>query len=356
MRSVVRRLTPLETERLMGFPDDYLKIDGDATPDGPRYKGCGNSWGVNSAAWVTGRIHHWDLAHGGRGIRTYATVCSGVEAQTLALKAERIDAKAVFFSEIEKFPCRVLAHHYPEVPNLGDMTEIFYDKLNGVITNGKTSINYDGHLDLFSGGTPCQDVSVAGKRRGMQEGSGTRSSLAFAFVRLCDELRPQWILWENVPGVLSSNGGADFRLFLGQIGKLGYSVAYRTLDVQFTRVDEFPRAIPQRRRRVWVVGHLGADWTAPCEVLFEPAGVRGDSAPVRRTGEGFTRTPRAGLEGADRGMGVGGAQGGEVDPLAPAPLAPQVADEVTADEDDPFAAPKEGRCPATREGDDPFAR
>ena len=185
MRSVVRRLTPLETERLMGFPDDYLKIDGDATPDGPRYKGCGNSWGVNSAAWVTGRIHHWDLAHGGRGIRTYATVCSGVEAQTLALKAERIDAKGVFFSEIEKFPCRVLAHHYPEVPNLGDMTEIFYDKLNGVITNGKTSINYDGHLDLFSGGTPCQDVSVAGKRRGMQEGSGTRSSLAFAFVRLC---------------------------------------------------------------------------------------------------------------------------------------------------------------------------
>ena len=95
MRSVVRRLTPLETERLMGFPDDYLKIDGDATPDGPRYKGCGNSWSVNSAAWVTGRIHRWDLAHGGNGIRTYATVCSGVEAQTLALKAEGIDARLI---------------------------------------------------------------------------------------------------------------------------------------------------------------------------------------------------------------------------------------------------------------------
>lgn len=286
MNSVVRRLTPLECERLMGFPDNYLRIDGDKTPDGPRYKGCGNSWGVNAAAWVTGRIHRYDLSHGGDGIRTYATVCSGVEAQSLALKAEGIGAKGVFFSEIEKFPCRVLAHHYPDIPNLGDMTAIYYDKTKGVITNGTTNVEYAGDLDLFSGGTPCQDVSVAGKRRGMQEGSGTRSSLAFAFVRLCDELRPKWVLWENVPGVLSSNGGADFRLFLGQIGKLGYSVAYRTIDVQFARVDEFPRAIPQRRRRVWVVGHLGADWTAPCEILLS-----------RRACEGILR--RAAARGKD---------------------------------------------------------
>lgn len=298
LRSVTRRLTPLECERLMGFPDGYTAIPG--AKDGPRYKACGNSWAVNSAAWVTGRIDKYDkLLLGGRGIKTYATVCSGVEAQSLALKAEGIDARAVFFSEIEKFPCALLKHHYPEVKNLGDMTKIVYNQEKGVITNGTDDIGFDGQLDLFSGGTPCQDVSVAGKRAGMQAGSGTRSSLAFTFVRLCKELKPRWVLWENVPGVLSSNGGKDFAEFVHQIGELGYSVAYRTLDAQFTRVDEFPLAIPQRRRRVWLVGHLGEDWRIPAEVLFEREGVRGNTAPSRRTGQGFARGARLGLETAD---------------------------------------------------------
>lgn len=190
MKSIVRRLTPLECERLMGFPDDYLDIGdgkGGPTPDSPRYRACGNSWGVNCAAWVTKRIHEWDKAHGGRGITSYATVCSGVEAQSLALKACGIDARGVFFSEIEPFPCRVLATRYPSVPNLGDMTKIAVNDINKnqkEITNGTTRIILDGGLDLFSGGTPCQDFSVAGKRAG--GGARKRNAL----LALLDLARP----------------------------------------------------------------------------------------------------------------------------------------------------------------------
>ena len=146
----------------------------------------------------------------------------------------------------------------------------------------------------------CQDVSVAGKRAGMAEGSGTRSSLAFHFARLCRELQPRWVLWENVPGVLTSNGGRDFAHFVESIGECGYSLAYRTLDAQWVRVDGLPRAVPQRRRRVWLVGHLGDGWRAPAEVLFEPEGVRGDTAPCRVTGQGFAGETGGGAQGADR--------------------------------------------------------
>ena len=650
MNSIVRRLTPLECERLMGFPDNYLDIGGEngkPTPDSARYKACGNSWGVNCAAWVTKRIHDYDLAHGGTGIKTYATACSGVEAQSLAFKALGIDAKGVFFSEIEPFPCRVLATRYPDVPNLGDMTKIEVN--GGTVTNGEASVKMDGGLDLFSGGTPCleagamvltetgyrpietlrpgdmvvthlgrlrkvvaigakdtetvelqavsrppmritpdhkfwsatkrhvthnnrvsieecgwmeaqdnergfvgmdveydidmptipafdkcdrldaielagwyvgdgyvrrwigkskkavilcfndeklakfvckfgnkihavkskpdkngvtkvticntalanwlvlnfgelahsktvpawlvgadedvrnafvrgyletdgcilpngcmafttvskslaygvadilrnacvyesetepkdvicgrivnrrkqyivrknprnnrfhrherwnfvrvrnignkqqnktvyqisveedhsyvsngivsrncQDFSVAGKRAGGERGSGTRSSLMWSYLHLVDGLRPRYIVWENVPGTLSSNGGRDFAQFAAEIAQCGYSVAYRTLDVQYTRVAGvragygwcagigggvgfgFDRAIQQRRRRIWLVGVrlercAGADGGGgglppSAEILFEPAGLRGDSAPRREAGQGL---------------------------------------------------------------------
>ena len=246
---------------------------------------------------------------------TYATVCSGIECMSAAV-APLGGWKPVFFSEIEPFPCSLLKHRYPTVPNLGDMTKITAEKVGEEkwrITNGTDVIELAGRLGCLAGGTPCQDVSVAGKRAGMAEGSGTRSSLAFHFARLCRELQPRWVLWENVPGVLTSNGGRDFAHFVRSIGECGYSLAYRTLDAQWVRVDGLPRAVPQRRRRVWLVGHLGDSWRTPAEVLFEPQGVRGDSPPCRIAGQGFTRETGGGAEGADRPVPTN-SNGGDVMP------------------------------------------
>ena len=251
---------------------------------------------------------------------TYATVCSGIECMSAAVTPLG-GWRPVFFSEIEPFPCSLLAHRYPTVPNLGDMTKITAEMVGDEkwrITNGTDVIELAGRLGVLAGGTPCQDVSVAGKRKGMAEGSGTRSSLAFHFARLCRELQPRWVLWENVPGVLTSNGGRDFAHFVRSIGECGYSLAYRTLDAQYVRVDGLPRAVPQRRRRVWLVGmrtvgHTGDGWRAPAEILFEPQGVRGDTAPRRVTGQGFTRPPQGGAAGADRAVPTN-ANGGDVMP------------------------------------------
>ena len=247
---------------------------------------------------------------------TYATVCSGIECMSAAV-APLGGWKPVFFSEIEPFPCSLLKHRYPTVPNLGDMTKITAERIGDEekwrITNGTDVIELAGRLGCLAGGTPCQDVSVAGKRAGMAEGSGTRSSLAFHFARLCRELQPRWVVWENVPGVLTSNGGRDFAHFIRSIGECGYSLAYRTLDAQWVRVDGLPRAVPQRRRRVWLVGHLGDSWRTPAEVLFEPQGVRGDSPPRRIAGQGFTRETGGGAEGADRPVPTN-SNGGDVMP------------------------------------------
>ena len=181
---LVRRLAPIETCRLMGFPDDYLDVDGADTKDTPRYKACGNSWAVNCAEFVNTRVERALREEGvvkdGDPVR-YATTCSGVEAHSLSVRDGHWQAK--FFSEIEPFPCRVLAHRYPDVPNLGDMT---------VLDGTKYA------LDVFSGGTPCQSLSVAGKRHGMAEGSGTRSSLAFHWLRIAVEAGAKIALWENV--------------------------------------------------------------------------------------------------------------------------------------------------------------
>ena len=246
---------------------------------------------------------------------TYATVCSGIECMSAAV-APLGGWRPVFFSEIEPFPCSLLAHRYPEVPNLGDMTKIKAEKIGEEkwrITNGTDAVELAGRLGCLAGGTPCQDVSVAGKRAGMAEGSGTRSSLAFHFARLCRELQPRWVLWENVPGVLTSNGGRDFAHFVRSIGECGYSVAYRVLDAQYVRVVGLPRGVPQRRRRCWLVGHLGDDWRTPAEVLFEPEGVRGDSPPRRITGKGFAGEAGGGAEGADRPLPTN-SNGGDVMP------------------------------------------
>jgi len=175
----------------------------------------------------------------------YLSVCSGVEAATVAW--HDLGWKPVAFSEIEKFPSEVLAHHYPDVPNLGDITN--YKEWNF----GEKTIN------LVVGGTPCQSFSVAGLRKGLED---PRGNLALIFCGILDKFRPKWFVWENVPGVLSSNKGRDFGSFLTAVGELGYGYGYRVLDAQ-----NF--GVPQRRRRVFVVGHFG-DWRPAAEVLFEP--------------------------------------------------------------------------------------
>ena len=222
----------------------------------------------------------------------YGSVCSGIEAATAAWHS--LGWKPAWFSEIEPFPCKVLKHHYPEVPNLGDMT-----KLN------EHKIYNDESIGLLVGGTPCQSFSIAGLRGGMDD---ERGNLALEYCRILIAKQPKWFVWENVPGVFSSNSGKDFACLLsaftgkeinpeglgsagvieGNVG--GYSVAWRVLDAQYF-------GVPQRRRRVFVVGHLGNDWRPSYAVLFERDSLRRDfekSAKERKgtagTVEGNTGT------------------------------------------------------------------
>lgn len=205
----------------------------------------------------------------------YATVCSGVEAPTLAWQS--LGWQAEWLSEIEPFPSALLGHYY-EAPNLGDMTEL-------------ESRDDLGSIDLLFGGTPCQSFSVAGLRGGMAD---ARGNLALVFCRLVAKLRPAWVVWENVPGVLSSNRGRDFGAILGAMAELGYGFAYRVLDAQYF-------GVPQRRRRVFLVCHLG-DWRRAAEVLFEPESLRRNPAPRREPGQEVTGTVSARTKG---GGGLG---------------------------------------------------
>lgn len=258
---------------------------------------------------------------------TYVSLFSGIEAFSVAAsRIEGVRWRPVFFSEIEPFPCAVLAHHFPNVPNLGDICNIRVDREKGTITNGDTTIPLPRTgIDILAGGSPCQDVSVAGKRAGMSEGSGTRSSLAFEYARLVEELRPRVVLWENVHGVLSSNGGRDFLAFQRSLVERGYSLAYRVLDAQYARVDGFPLAVPQRRRRVWLVGCLGADESVPAQILFERPGVLGDTPPRRAQGQGSASPPGYRIAEHDRvlgGAGWGASVGnGQLNQTAPEPVA-----------------------------------
>jgi DNA (cytosine-5)-methyltransferase 1 len=191
----------------------------------------------------------------------YLSICSGIEAASVAW--HDLQWQAVGVSEIEPFPCAVLQHRFPTVPNFGDMT-----------THANWNIE-PGSVDLVVGGTPCQSFSVAGLRAGMAD---PRGNLALTFLAIVDRLRPEWVVWENVPGVLSSNGGRDFGAFLGALVELGYGFAYRILDAQHF-------GVAQRRRRVFVVANA-TDWRRAATVLLEPEGLRGDPAPRRPSGEG----------------------------------------------------------------------
>ena len=207
----------------------------------------------------------------------YLSVCSGIEAASVAW--HHLEWQPVGFSEIEPFPSAVLAHRFPNVPNLGDMTR--HAEWNLV----------PGSIDLLVGGTPCQSFSVAGLRKGL---SDPRGGLMLTYLEIARSLRPRWIVWENVPGVLSSGSGRDLGAFLGALGELGYGWAYRVLDAQWVRTQRHPRAVPQRRRRIFVVGCLG-DPTAAAQVLFERESVCRDSAPRRASREGAATDAEAGV-------------------------------------------------------------
>jgi DNA (cytosine-5)-methyltransferase 1 len=212
----------------------------------------------------------------------YGSVCSGIEAATAAW--HHMGWEAAFFSEIEKFPCAVLEHHYPDVPLHGDFTTI--------------EKNEYGKIDLLVGGTPCQSFSVAGLRGGLDD---DRGNLALEFCRLAQREQPRWIVWENVPGVLSSNGGRDFGSILGALEDLGYGLAYRVLDAQYF-------GVAQRRRRVFVVGYLG-DWRPAAAVLFERHSMSGHPAPSRKARQEVA-------EAAATGTGGSGGDGGARPDLA----------------------------------------
>jgi DNA (cytosine-5)-methyltransferase 1 len=212
----------------------------------------------------------------------YGSVCSGIEAATQAWHP--IGWRPAFFSEIGPFPSAVLAYHYPDVPNRGDMTK-FKDWP-------------DAAIDLLVGGTPCQSFSVAGLRAGLAD---PRGNLMLTFGAIAGRYRPKWLVWENVPGVLSSDRGRDFGTFLGMLGQLGYGLAYRVLDAQYVRTLGFPFAVPQRRRRVFVVGYLG-DWRRAAAVLFDRESLSGNPPPRREAGQGVAPTIAARTRG---GGGLG---------------------------------------------------
>jgi len=224
----------------------------------------------------------------------YLSVCSGIEAATVAWNP--LGWEPFAFAEIEAFPSAVLKHRYGSnmpgeklsltgVPNLGDI-------------NGYKNWP-DARIDLLVGGTPCQSFSVAGLRKGLED---PRGNLALTFVGIADRYKPEVVVWENVPGVLSQDGGRAFGSILGALAELGYHIAYRILDAQYVRVDGLGRAVPQRRRRVFVVGYSG-NQQHTAEILFERESLQGDTPPCREARKNVVQSLASRARG-DGGLGT----------------------------------------------------
>jgi len=219
----------------------------------------------------------------------YLSVCSGIEAATVAWHP--LGFEAAGFSEIDPFARAVLAHHYPDVPLFGDFTEL--------------KENDYGAIDLLVGGTPCQSFSIAGLRKGFAD---DRGNLALGFIRLAQSAKPRWVVWENVPGVLSIDRGRTFGTFLGALAECGYGFAYRILDAQYF-------GVPQRRRRVFVIGYLG-DWRPAAAVLFERESLQRDITPCRETRQEVAGTFKSRASSGGWGADVDLASSGYMRPVA----------------------------------------
>lgn len=205
----------------------------------------------------------------------YVSLFSGIEAATVAWRP--LGWEPIAFCEIDPFPSAVLKHHYPNVPNLGDITKVDWTP-------------YVGTADIVVGGSPCQSFSIAGKREGLAGASG----LMFEYIRAVRELRPAWFVWENVPGALSSERGGSYRQLLSEMDALGYGLAWRVLDAEFFDV-------PQRRERLFLVGHLGDQRAA--EVLFDEQGLSWDFTSGREKRKALAQAARGGVGDADQGVG-----------------------------------------------------
>jgi DNA (cytosine-5)-methyltransferase 1 len=226
----------------------------------------------------------------------YGDVCTGISAASVAWHP--LGWRSAFFSEIEPFPCEVLRYHYPHTPNLGNML---------TLTNHEKFLN--AKFDILVGGTPCQSFSIAGLRGGL---SDDRGNLALEYCRLLWRKREQgkpvrWFVWENVPGAFSSFSDdtgqsdtetSDFAAILTAFRECGYSCAWRVLDAQYI-------GVPQRRRRIFVVGYFGDDWRPPAAVLFEPESLSGNITKGRKkkqtvAGTLDARVKGGGFPGSDR--------------------------------------------------------
>ncbi|MGP1629958.1 MAG: DNA cytosine methyltransferase [Giesbergeria sp.] len=233
----------------------------------------------------------------------YLSLFSGIEACSVAWAPLGWECVAV--AEIEPWPSRVLAHHYPGVPNLGDVTKVTEEQIAML-----------GRIDVVVFGSPCQDLSVAGKRKGLD---GARSGLFFTAMRIVGWVR-QWCdcrfaLWENVPGAFSSNKGRDFAAVVDAMAGLegtgvppkGWGTEGCALGseamVEWSTLDAQWFGVAQRRRRVFALADFG-DWRNRPPILLEPESVRGDTAPRREAGQDVagtlaSRTRGGGFPGSD---------------------------------------------------------
>ena len=198
----------------------------------------------------------------------YLSLFSGIEAATVAWK--QLGWQCIGVSEIDPFACEVLKQRHPNIPNLGDITKITKEQLHELKKIHTT-------IDLLVGGSPCQSFSIAGLRKGLDD---PRGNLMLEYCRVVEILKPTYFLWENVPGVLSSNEGKDFGTLLQTMAQFGYSLAWRVLDSK-----NF--GVPQRRRRVFLIGCLGKT-TRPFEILFEQESLQGNTQKSRKKRENNT--------------------------------------------------------------------
>lgn len=207
----------------------------------------------------------------------YLSVCSGIEAASVAW--HDMGWTPVGFSEIEPFPCEVLKQRFPNVKNYGDLTRWKEWGLE------------PGSVDVLVGGPPCQAFSVAGLRQGMAD---PRGNLSLVYFGLVNHLKPRWVIYENVPGLLSARGGSDFSALLSALAECGYGFAYRMLDAA-----NF--SLAQRRKRIFLVGFRDAgtgigDWRPPAAVLFDGKSVFGNPPTKSRKGKGVAPPTGEGVD------------------------------------------------------------
>lgn len=229
----------------------------------------------------------------------YVSLFSGIEAATVAWL--KLGWEPLAFAEIDPFACAVLANRFPDVPNLGNVIDIDWSRF----------YEQHGNIDILIGGSPCQNFSIAGDRLGLL---GTESRLMYEYIRAIRELvrasdggSPRYVIWENVPGALSSGSkgakGEDFRCLLEALDECGFGISWRVLDSQFARVYDrsipgFRGPVPQRRRRIYLVGSLGTDGSA--EILFERGSMSGDYPTGRAARKAVTEYAGECAEACDR--------------------------------------------------------